>query len=146
MNNAWKQYFNLIYNLECQNTKKANRQLLKLKQHMQNQLEKFGIDKLEFKKQEQLFKDKQLPIKLPSKKTKTKKYNKHKLKLWKQLVLERDNYTCQECNSKINLHAHHIQSKSSHINLCYDVDNGITLCNLCHRKKHPTLPDKFFFV
>lgn len=60
---------------------------------------------------------------------------------WRNLVFERDGYTCQCCGarnqkgrgSSIVLEAHHIESWSDRPELRYEVSNGITLCNLCHR-------------
>lgn len=58
-------------------------------------------------------------------------------KIWRDLVYERDNWTCQKClvrGGKIN--AHHIQNFSSNEDLRMDIDNGITLCRECHYKFH----------
>lgn len=54
---------------------------------------------------------------------------------WSSLVKLRDG-KCKECGSVYDLHAHHIKSFKSHIELRYDVNNGITLCGVCHRKWH----------
>jgi len=51
------------------------------------------------------------------------------------MVLERDNYTCQECGSTDNLECHHIKSVVTEPIESADVDNCITLCEICHRKK-----------
>ena len=70
---------------------------------------------------------------------------------WKKEVLERDNYTCQHCQSNKNLHCHHIESYQNHPDLRINTDNGIVLCNKCHKKLHflfnePTaLQLKWFF-
>lgn len=80
-----------------------------------------------------------------NKKKKRIKYNSAKLKSWRAAVLARDNYTCQNCNSKDNLCAHHIKPKSKYIELCYEVSNGITLCGTCHEKEHPELHGKLKF-
>lgn len=58
---------------------------------------------------------------------------------WRTSVYERDNYTCQECGKKGNetggyLNAHHIKRYSEFPNLMFDINNGITLCQKCHRK------------
>lgn len=60
--------------------------------------------------------------------------NSDEYKLWRNKVYKRDNYTCQCCgdNSGGNLQAHHIYNFSEFINLRLDVENGITLCDLCH--------------
>lgn len=63
-------------------------------------------------------------------------------KEWRKQVFERDNYTCQECGDHsgnghaIVLHPHHIKPFATHKELRYDVNNGITLCQKCHRKVH----------
>jgi hypothetical protein len=63
-------------------------------------------------------------------------------KIWRKQVLTRDNYTCVECglkksfNKNIRFHAHHKQSFSEYPNLRLDVENGVTLCEGCHQKKH----------
>ena len=56
---------------------------------------------------------------------------------WRELVLERDDYACQLCNCKgddVILHVHHIKKHSDYKYLRTDVNNGITLCNVCHSK------------
>ncbi len=72
-------------------------------------------------------------------------------KLWKRQIFERDNFTCKECNKRGGyLEAHHKKSFSQIVeennvtNLeqaqqceeLWNVDNGVTLCKKCHRKKH----------
>jgi 5-methylcytosine-specific restriction endonuclease McrA len=54
----------------------------------------------------------------------------------RQMVLERDNYTCQKCGSTENLQCHHILPVAVEPLLSADVDNCITLCYNCHRKAH----------
>ena len=59
-------------------------------------------------------------------------------KAWRQSVFERDQFTCQKCGDARggNLQAHHIKDYAGHPNLRYSVENGITLCETCHRKEH----------
>jgi 5-methylcytosine-specific restriction endonuclease McrA len=54
---------------------------------------------------------------------------------WSAMVRARDK-KCTECSSVFDLHAHHIQSYATNEDLRYDVNNGITLCGVCHRKLH----------
>lgn len=59
----------------------------------------------------------------------------------RQLVLERDNYTCQMCMKNktvlvVGLHCHHIQGATQNPMLSNDPDNCITLCKNCHKIVH----------
>lgn len=56
---------------------------------------------------------------------------------WRKAVLERDNYKCTQCGtSEGTLIAHHIKSFNQFVKLRTDINNGITLCDHCHRKEH----------
>lgn len=58
-------------------------------------------------------------------------------KVWRTSVYERDNYTCQMCNARgCRLNAHHIKSYARFPSLRYDVSNGVTLCESCHKFVH----------
>lgn len=63
-------------------------------------------------------------------------------KKWRSAVFERDNYTCQNCNKRgVYLEAHHITPvkkliESNNLNEIYNIMNGMTLCRICHMKKH----------
>lgn len=58
-------------------------------------------------------------------------------KIWRNLVYERDNYTCQKCLVKgIEINAHHIQNFSNNKELRLNIDNGIVFCRECHYKFH----------
>ena len=49
----------------------------------------------------------------------------------REFVLNRDNHKCQLCNSKYNLHIHHIIKRKDGGN--HEPENLITLCASCHR-------------
>ena len=69
---------------------------------------------------------------------------------WRSSIFERDNYECQDCGKKGYLEAHHkkpfiqiiednnIKTLKEGIfcNELWDLDNGITLCKGCHKKRH----------
>jgi 5-methylcytosine-specific restriction endonuclease McrA len=75
-------------------------------------------------------------------------------KQWRETILERDNKTCQECgirgSKRVRLHAHHILPFSEVLAECrpiniseahtysalWDTDNGLALCETCHREAH----------
>ena len=60
---------------------------------------------------------------------------------WRQVVLHRDNMTCQRCGrSGVPLHAHHICSFAYWPMFRFDPDNGITVCETCHRRYHAAIP------
>lgn len=57
---------------------------------------------------------------------------------WRKKVYERDNYTCVCCGYSKggNLNAHHIYGYSEYKELRTDINNGITLCEKCHKLYH----------
>ena len=55
---------------------------------------------------------------------------------WRTNVLNRDDFTCKECGSKDNLHAHHIVRWADCPELRVELSNGITLCKSCHEAEH----------
>lgn len=55
---------------------------------------------------------------------------------WVQIIWARDNFTCQKCKARKQLNAHHIRNYASYAEGRFDVDNGITLCELCHERFH----------
>jgi len=60
--------------------------------------------------------------------------------LLRQLVLKRDNYTCQKCGAttggKIQLHCHHVVPARQNPMTANDPDVCITLCKDCHKAAH----------
>jgi hypothetical protein len=60
-----------------------------------------------------------------------------KFKKWRKSVFERDKYTCQSCFEKGGtLHPHHIKPFAKFPKLRFELNNGITLCEDCHREIH----------
>lgn len=55
---------------------------------------------------------------------------------WREAVLERDGNECVRCDSAEDLHAHHIYPYSEYPEMREDVDNGVTLCKICHDEFH----------
>ncbi len=54
-------------------------------------------------------------------------------RLWRNAVLTRDNHTCIWCGSTKNLNADHIKPFALFPELRFAIDNGRTLCLMCHR-------------
>jgi hypothetical protein len=82
---------------------------------------------------------------------------------WRLKVFERDNFTCQRCGKRGSyLHAHHkkpfgqildeLKEKYPLLDLYYvamttnnelwDINNGITLCEKCHKEVHKEIENK----
>lgn len=56
---------------------------------------------------------------------------------WRTEVFLRDKFQCQICNQTGGtLNAHHIKSWTKYMELRYAIDNGITLCEKCHKEIH----------
>lgn len=56
---------------------------------------------------------------------------------WRMAVFARDNYTCQKCGKRGGrLNAHHIKRYRSCVEERTNINNGITLCESCHRAVH----------
>ena len=67
-----------------------------------------------------------------------KERNLPEIATWRKQVYERDNYTCQCCgdNKGGNLVAHHKNGYNWDKEHRTDVDNGVTLCEDCHKEFH----------
>lgn len=59
-------------------------------------------------------------------------------KRWRFNVYSRDNFTCQNCGDSRggNLHAHHIKPYADYPESRFEINNGITLCQKCHKAIH----------
>lgn len=58
---------------------------------------------------------------------------------WRMVVFRRDGFRCVACGCASRrrdggLEPHHIRTKSRFPHLVYDVNNGVTLCRICHRE------------
>jgi 5-methylcytosine-specific restriction endonuclease McrA len=57
--------------------------------------------------------------------------------LWRKLIFERDDYTCKRCGQTgVRLNGHHIEDYASAKDLRFDISNGITFCEKCHKAFH----------
>lgn len=60
--------------------------------------------------------------------------------VWRKAVFERDNYTCQMCHvrsvagNRVRLQADHIFPFAQYPEKRFEISNGRTLCELCHRE------------
>jgi len=53
---------------------------------------------------------------------------------WRVSIFERDEYSCQMCGTtKSPFNAHHIKKLVDYPRLAFDIGNGITLCEGCHK-------------
>jgi hypothetical protein len=59
-----------------------------------------------------------------------------KQRKWAYNIFKRDNYTCQICGNRGKLNAHHIKSWKNFPDLRFDINNGISVCEICHYKVH----------
>jgi len=56
---------------------------------------------------------------------------------WVKNVFKKDNYICQKCNNRGgDLNAHHLMGYDKYVELRFNIDNGITLCKICHDNFH----------
>lgn len=60
--------------------------------------------------------------------------NSPKARDWRRIIFIRDGFTCQVCkNVGGKLQAHHIKSWAKYPKLRFEISNGITLCEECHK-------------
>jgi len=57
------------------------------------------------------------------------------LSRWADDVKKLAGNTCEICGSTDNLHAHHVEPKSTNPAMAYDIENGMCLCSDCHHKR-----------
>ena len=67
----------------------------------------------------------------------TRIWHSIEMRLWREAVFTRDNYTCQKCEQHGGtLRPHHIFNFATYLDLRFDITNGITLCDKCHQAFH----------
>lgn len=55
---------------------------------------------------------------------------------WRSAVYAKDNYICQKCGDNNILNAHHLNNYKNYPKQRIDINNGITLCKICHTSFH----------
>lgn len=56
---------------------------------------------------------------------------------WRKAVFERDDYTCKCCKTKGGkIVAHHLDGYNWCVERRFDINNGVTLCESCHKSFH----------
>lgn len=55
---------------------------------------------------------------------------------WSLAVRRRDGFMCRKCGSREKLNAHHVKPFADFPGLRFNINNGITLCEDCHKKEH----------
>jgi len=58
-----------------------------------------------------------------------------RFKHWREAVFLRDNWTCWICDKRgsVKLHPHHLKKFSDYPKFRFDINNGLTLCEFCHK-------------
>lgn len=63
--------------------------------------------------------------------------DRKKVGRWSSQIFERDNHTCKLCKIRGGvLNAHHLDGWHWCVERRYDLENGVTLCEICHRTFH----------
>lgn len=56
---------------------------------------------------------------------------------WRNDVFVRDDYTCRKCGTRGDtMNAHHVFNFADYPKLRFEVSNGATLCERCHKRFH----------
>lgn len=64
-------------------------------------------------------------------------HNRKRDEEWSSKVFVRDDYTCKICKTRgSKLNAHHLDGWHWCVERRYDLDNGVTLCECCHKEFH----------
>jgi 5-methylcytosine-specific restriction endonuclease McrA len=67
-------------------------------------------------------------------------YQSPRYREFRKAVLDRDRWRCQDCDTKKDLQAHHILPWGPYPDLRYAVENAVTLCLSCHKRRHRGVP------
>ena len=63
--------------------------------------------------------------------------NRYKYSVWRKSVFKRDGYECKKCGViGGRLNAHHISGFTKYKKIRFDIDNGVTMCEKCHKNFH----------
>ena len=65
-----------------------------------------------------------------------KRIDRIELSVWSKSIKNRDNWKCYMCASSNKLEAHHLDSYLAYKSSRFDINNGITLCKVCHMDFH----------
>ncbi len=63
-------------------------------------------------------------------------YTDPQLRVWSQQVRDNANNQCEICGQKGDLQAHHINPKATNPEQALDPQNGVCLCEKCHKEAH----------
>lgn len=67
-------------------------------------------------------------------------YKKRFWKMAQKNILKRDHYLCQDCLKKgiktEAVVAHHLKSPADYPQLAFNGENLVSLCEVCHHKRH----------
>lgn len=64
--------------------------------------------------------------------------------MWRETVFRRDNHTCILCGTRgSRLNAHHIRPWAKYPEYRFDISNGLTCCDKCHRLIHREKPREY---
>jgi len=93
-------------------------------------------NRVKINKRERQYKKDHPEIKLRSDKKHYAKYGltKWDLRGWTKVIRKGNN--CSYCDSDNVLHSHHIFPKSKYKDLALNENNGVVLCDPCHREHH----------
>ena len=64
--------------------------------------------------------------------TREKDY-KNAIQYWALNVKEKANFKCESCGTSKRLESHHKNNRSKYPEQAFDIDNGLCLCDICHR-------------